>query len=118
MTTPPEENTITPDEISLAFSETFAPTIGRLTFENLRLKKEVQKLLSRIANMDAQNTQLKNDYTNMARTRIDFESQIHNLQKELSARPTAEDVANLEAQIVQLVEARSTVGQTAGRPDH
>ena len=42
---------------------------------------------------------------------IQLEAQIHNLEKELAARPTIEQIAALEAQIEQLIQAGPTIDQ-------
>ena len=116
----PDNNTITPDEIAEAFSRSFAPSIGQLTFDRLRLEKQVQALQSHLANVEMDSAQLKAENSSLVTNHIQLEGLMHSLEKELEDRPTPEDimafetaVEALEIKIGELVSAGPTLAQSA-----
>lgn len=118
--TPPQIHPLSPDEISAAFSQSFSYSLGHLTFEKLRLEKEMQSLHDHAVTLQVDSDRLKIENANLIKSHISFENQIHNLQKELDNRPTFEDIgiyaATVEALEIknrELVERGPTLTQSA-----
>lgn len=103
------ENLITPDEVSAAFGS----IIGRVTFEKLESQKRAELLQVRIAELESAYLNLKEENSQLVANQIKYEDHIHELEKSLVTRPTSEQVAALEAQVKQLIEAGPTIAQMA-----
>lgn len=106
---------LSPAEISAAYAESYGLVIGPLTMNLSLSQKQVFLLQSNIAQIEADNAELERQNSQLVAGAIVYEDRIHVLENELATRPTPERVADLEAQIAQLIEAGPTVAQTAGR---
>lgn len=91
------ENTISPDEISLAFAQSYEPAIGRLTFDNLQLKRQVQVLQSQLSELGTAFSNLEQDNAKLIKNHIKYEDRIYQLEAELKALieagPTYDQIA-------------------------
>ena len=115
-----QNTTISPDEISAAFAQSFGTAVGRLTFEKLQLERQVQALHADSAEAEAALINLKQENSNLITNHIQLEGLMHSLEKELEGRPTPEDimafetaVEALEIKIGELVSAGPTLAQSA-----
>jgi chromosome segregation ATPase len=104
-----------PEEVAAAFAESYGTAIGQLTFGKLQLEKQFQALQAKIAQLEADQAELKRRNSQLTAGAITYEDRIHALEEELAARPTPERLADLEAQVDQLTADGPTVAQTAAR---
>jgi peptidoglycan hydrolase CwlO-like protein len=111
----PPPNSVSPDEISAAFAQSFGAAIGQLTFEKLRLEKQVEALQAKIAQLEAAQVELERRNAQLTAGAITYEDRIAQLEEELAARPTVEQLAALEAQVDELIADGPTVAHSAAR---
>jgi predicted nucleic acid-binding Zn-ribbon protein len=111
----PQRPQITPDELHAATGSSFGLVIGRLTVDNLELRSLLAAAQKRIVQAAAERQDLQDEVSRLTAGAVAYEGRIDQLEKELAARPTPEQVADLNAQIDQLIEAGPTVAQSAAR---
>ncbi len=108
------QNTISPEEISAAFAQSFGTAVGWLTFEKLQLERQMQTLRLNLDGAMKTIDDLSHENSNLITNHIQLEGQLHSLEKELEERPTLGKMRELEAEVAQLIED-ATLAQMSGQ---
>ena len=97
MTNQITENTLSIEEVQVAFARSYGGLVGQLTLQNLGLEKQVQSLRQLCSDAEEVAFGLKQDNANLIKNQIAHEDEIHRLEAEIAALieagPTADQIA-------------------------
>jgi hypothetical protein len=118
---PQQPGQISPDEFYAAIGARFGLLIGRLTVENLELQKLAGLLQAKIAKLEAEAAEGKQERDRLVANAISNEDHIHALQEEVAKFVDQEEVIKelettiqeLETTIEGLIEKGPSVAQVA-----
>lgn len=105
----PPENTITIDEMQNAFSLAYGSLIGRLTLENLDLKKQFRAAQARLEKVEKTTFSIEQDNANLLKARAELERQIHTMEETETA--LLDHIKDMEFQLKKADIAEEIAGQ-------